>query len=201
MSIETRKKRYNKIKKEGDLVDGAVRAAAKRLPWLISLLFLGLAVSGVSRFFEGVVGELPMLVAFQPLLLGMAGNAGTQSFAVTMRELAGDEKSRTRMILSEVRIAFLAGLVIGAISFFAIWAYLGLILGYPTDFAASAAFCIGASSAISMTVSGVTGSAIPIVLCRFGADPAVASGPLITTVSDLCALVCYYSIAWAMILK
>ena len=105
------------------------------------------------------------------------------------------------MILSEMRIAFLAGVVIGAISFLAIWAYLGLILGYPTDFAASAAFCIGVSSAISMTVSGVTGSAIPIVLCRFGADPAVASGPLITTVSDLCALVCYYSIAWAMILK
>ena len=182
-------------------MDGAVRAAAKRLPWLISLLFLGLAVSSVSRFFEGVVGELPMLVAFQPLLLGMAGNAGTQSLAVTMRELAGDEKSRPRMILSEVRVAFLAGVVIGAISFLAIWVYLGLILGYPTDFAASAAFCIGVSSAISMTVSGVTGSTIPIILCRFGADPAVASGPLITTVSDLCALVCYYSIAWAMILK
>ena len=180
-------------------MDGTVRAAAKRLPWLISLLFLGLAVSGVSRFFEGVVGELPMLVAFQPLLLGMAGNAGTQSLAVTMRGLAGDEKSRARMILSEVRIALLSGLVIGAISFFAIWAYLGLILGYPSDFAASAAFCIGTSSTLSMTVSGVTGSAIPIMLCRLGADPAVASGPLITTVSDLCALVCYYSIAWAML--
>ncbi len=175
--------------------------AAKRLPWLISLLFLGLAVSGVSRFFEGVVGELPMLVAFQPLLLGMAGNAGTQSLAVTMRGLVREEKTRPRMILSEMRIAFLAGLVIGALSFFAIWAYLCLILQYPTEFASSAAFCIGISSTVSMTVSGVTGSAIPIILCRFGADPAVASGPLITTVSDLCALICYYSIAWAMILK
>ncbi len=182
-------------------LNGSAGAAAKRLPWLISLLFLGLAVSGVSRFFEGVVGELPMLVAFQPLLLGMAGNAGTQSLAVTLRGLVREEKSCPRMILSEMRIAFLAGLVIGALSFFAIWVYLALILQYSSPFAASAAFCIGISSTISMTVSGLTGSAIPMILCRLGADPAVASGPLITTVSDLCALVCYYSIAWAMMLR
>ena len=180
---------------------GTVREAAKRLPWLISLLFLGLAVSGVSRFFEGVVGELPMLVAFQPLLLGMAGNAGTQSLAVTLRGLVREEKTLPRMILSEMRIAFLAGLVIGALSFFAIWVYLCPILNYPSSFSASAAFCIGVSSTVSMTVSGLTGSAIPIILCRLGADPAVASGPLITTVSDLCALVCYYSIAWAMLVE
>ena len=92
-----------------------------------------------------------------------------------------------------------AGLVIGALSFFAIWVYLCPILKYDSDFSASAAFCIGVSSTVSMTVSGLTGSAIPIILCRLGADPAVASGPLITTVSDLCALVCYYSIAWAML--
>lgn len=180
-------------------MEGTVRKAAKRLPWLISLLFLGLAVSGVSRFFEGVVGELPMLVAFQPLLLGMAGNAGTQSLAVTMRGLNREEKTRPRIIISETKIAFFAGIVIGAISFFAIWLYLALILKYSSAFAASAAFCIGVSSTVSMTVSGLTGSAIPIILCRLGADPAVASGPLITTVSDLCALVCYYSIAWAML--
>ena len=180
---------------------GTVRKAAKRLPWLISLLFLGLAVSGVSRFFEGVVGELPMLVAFQPLLLGMAGNAGTQSLAVTLRGLVRGENTLPRMILSEMRIAFLAGLVIGALSFFAIWVYLCPILKYDSDFSACAAFCIGVSSTVSMTVSGLTGSAIPIILCRLGADPAVASGPLITTVSDLCALVCYYSIAWAMMLR
>lgn len=182
-------------------LNGSAGEAAKRLPWLVSLLFLGLAASGVGRFFEGIVGELPMLVAFQPLLLGMAGNAGTQSLAVTMRGLAREEKTRPQIILSETRIAFLTGLVIGAVSFFAIWGYLSLILKYGTGFAATAAFCIGVSSTVSMTVSGLTGSAIPIILCRFGVDPAVASGPLITTVSDLCALVCYYSIAHAMLVR
>ena len=173
--------------------------AAKRLPWLISLLFLGLVVSGVSGFFEGVVDELPMLVAFQPLILGMAGNAGTQSLAVTMRRM--ERRRGTHRVLSELKIALLTGLVVGAISFFAIWVYMSLILRYSDDFAASAAFCVGVSSAVSMTVSGASGSAIPIILCRLGADPAVASGPIITTVSDLCALVCYYSVAWVMILK
>ena len=173
--------------------------AARRLPWLISLLFLGLTVSGVSGFFESVVDELPMLVAFQPLILGMAGNAGTQSLAVTMRGI--EHKRGTHGVFSELKIAFLTGLTVGAISFFAILSYMTLILRYSGDFAARAAFCVGVSSAVSMTVSGASGSAIPILLCRLGADPAVASGPLITTVSDLCALVCYYSIAWVMILK
>lgn len=54
---------------------------------------------------------------------------------------------------------------------------------------------------LGLAVSGLTGSAIPISLCRLGVDPAVASGPLITTVSDLCALVCYYSIAHAMLVR
>lgn len=178
---------------------GTVREATKRLPWLISLLFLGLAVSGVSGFFESVVDELPMLVAFQPLILGMAGNAGTQSLAVTMRRI--ERQTSAHRVISELRIALLTGLVIGAISFFVIWVYMTLFLRYSGEFAARAAFCVGVSSAVSMTVSGAAGSAIPLVLCCFGADPAVASGPLITTVSDLCALVCYYSIAWVMILK
>ena len=173
--------------------------AAQRLPWLISLLFLGLVVSGVSGFFEGVVDELPMLVAFQPLILGMAGNAGTQSLAVTMRRM--ERRRGTHRVLSELKIALLTGLAVGTISFFAIWGYMSLILRDSDDFAARAAFCVGVSSAVSMTVSGASGSAIPIILCRLGADPAVASGPIITTVSDLCALVCYYSVAWVMILK
>ena len=173
--------------------------AARRLPWLISLLFLGLAVSGVSGFFESVVDELPMLVAFQPLILGMAGNAGTQSLAVTMRGI--EQKRGARRVTSELKIALLTGLAVGAISFFAIWVYMSLILRYSDDFAARAAFCVGVSSAVSMTVSGAAGSAIPLLLCRLGADPAVASGPLITTVSDLCALVCYYSVAWMLIIK
>ena len=63
----------------------------KRIPWLVTLLFLGLAVSAVVGLFGDVVDELPMIVAFQSLILGMAGNVGTQSLAVTVRSLGSDE--------------------------------------------------------------------------------------------------------------
>ncbi len=188
--------------KSGDKVIRNVRA---RLPWLGALLFLGLAVSGVAGFFEGVVDELPMLVAFQPLVLGMAGNAGTQSLAVTVRAIVRNEKmarrERVRMMIGETRVAFLEGIVIGAASFLIVCLYLCALGKYPISFAASAGFCVGAAMTLSMMVSGFTGAAIPLVLFRLGIDPAVASGPLITTVSDLAAVISYYTLAWVLLLN
>ncbi len=185
--------------------DGIIKNAAKRLPWLVSLLFLGLAVSAVSGYFEGVVDELPMLVAFQPLVLGMAGNAGTQSLAVTVRAIVKNEKmprrERVRMMISETRVAFLEGIIIGAASFLIVCLYLRAFGDYPVSFAAPAGFCVGAAMTVSMMVSGFTGAAIPMLLCRLGVDPAVASGPLITTVSDLCAVISFYSLAWVLLLN
>ncbi len=186
----------------GGEITKSVRA---RLPWLGMLLILGLAVSGVSGFFEGVVGELPMLVAFQPLVLGMSGNAGTQSLALTVRALVKNEKmprrERRAIIIRETRIAFLTGLAIGATSFFIVCIYLSVIGKYPRDFAATAAGCVGTAMTASMMISGFTGAAIPMLLCRLGVDPAVASGPLITTVSDLCAVISYYSLAWVLLIN
>ena len=184
---------------------GRVREAARRLPWLGMLLILGLAVSGISGYFEGVVDELPMLVAFQPLVLGMSGNAGTQSLALTLRALVKNEKmprrERKRIIIRETGIALLTGLAIGATSFFIVCIYLSVIGKYPINFAATAAGCVGAAMTASMMISGFTGAAIPMLLCRLGVDPAVASGPLITTVSDLCAVISYYSLAWVLLIN
>lgn len=185
--------------------EGLMKNVRARLPWLGALLILGLAVSAVSGYFEGVVDELPMLVAFQPLVLGMSGNAGTQSLALTVRALVKNEKmprrERRAMIIRETRIAFLTGLVIGAASFLIVGAYLVLVGKYTIEFAATAAWCVGAAMTFSMMISGFTGAAIPMLLCRLGVDPAVASGPLITTVSDLCAVISYYSLAWVLLLN
>jgi magnesium transporter len=93
----------------------------KRVPWLIALLFMGLVVSAVVGAFEGVVAALPMIVSFQSLILGMAGNAGTQSLAVTVRKLGEKDHSTLAKqflsILKEIRIALLNGIVLGLISF------------------------------------------------------------------------------------
>lgn len=176
----------------------------KRVPWLIALLFMGLLVSAVVGIFEGVVDALPVIVSFQSLILGMAGNVGTQSLAVTVRALGNDNentfKKQMLTILKEIRIALLNGVVLGAISFVIVSAYLFVFTAYNTTFILSAALCVGLAMCFAMAISGLTGAAIPICLYRFGVDPAVASGPLITTINDLVAVVSYYGLAWVLLM-
>ncbi|MBE6634843.1 MAG: magnesium transporter [Ruminococcaceae bacterium] len=177
----------------------------KRVPWLIALLFMGLAVSVVVGLFEGVVDQLPMIVAFQSLILGMAGNVGTQSLAVTVRALGKeDEKSGKKQLMTiakEVRVALLNGIALGILSFVIVTAYMLLFSSYELTFTLSAAVCVGLAMCFAMAISGLTGSVIPITLYRIGIDPAVASGPLITTVNDLVAVLSYYGLAWGLLLN
>ena len=177
----------------------------KRVPWLIALLFMGLAVSAVVGMFERVVDALPMIVSFQSLILGMAGNVGTQSLAVTVRSLGNEEdnslRRQLRTVFKEVRVALLNGLALGGISFLIVSGYLFVFGAYSATFVFAAAGCVGLAMCFAMAISGFTGAAIPICLYRCGVDPAVASGPLITTVNDLVAVVSYYGLAWALLLK
>lgn len=179
------------------------KSIKKRVPWLIALLFMGLAVSAVVGLFESVVDSLPMIVAFQSLILGMAGNVGTQSLAVTVRAL-GDEnraKKKFMIIVNETRVALLNGILLGVVSFVIVGSYL-LILGENGFvFTITAAACVGLAMCFAMMISGFTGAAIPICLYRLGVDPAVASGPLITTVNDLVAVISYYGLAWILLLN
>ena len=177
----------------------------KRVPWLIALLFMGLVVSAVVGAFENGVAALPMIGSFQSLILGMAGNAGTQSLAVTVRKLSENDSSslakQLRYILSEVRIALLNGIALGIISFAMVSGYLFIANSYGVAFILSAAGCVGLAMCFAMAISGFTGAAIPICLYRLKVDPAVASGPLITTVNDLVAVVSYYGLAWLLIIN
>ena len=175
----------------------------KRIPWLIALLFMGLAVSAVVGIFEGVVDSLPMIVAFQSLILGMAGNVGTQSLAVTVRALGEEDRRKSKfiLILKETRVALLNGLLLGAISFLIVGASLLLTAEGSIPFSLVAAACVGLSMCFAMMISGFTGAAIPIFLYRIKIDPAVASGPLITTINDLVAVISYYGLAWLLLLN
>ena len=192
------------LSSEEEKDDTLFSSMKKRIPWLVALLFMGLAVSAVVGLFEGVVDKLPMIVSFQSLILGMAGNVGTQSLAVTVRVLGLSEERKFKnyfvMVLKETRVAFLNGLVLGIISFVLVGGYLLIFGNGGFTFALSAAGCVGAAMCFAMMISGFTGAAIPLCLYRLGVDPAVASGPLITTVNDLVAVVSYYGLAWALLL-
>ena len=146
-----------------------------------------------------------MIVAFQSLILGMAGNVGTQSLAVTVRGLGTDDtltlKKQFSIIVKETRIALLGGLIMGLISFAIVSVYLFVFGSYTADFVLLCALCVGAAMCFSMMLSGFTGASIPMLLYRLGFDPAVASGPLITTFNDLSAVVSYYTLAFLLLLN
>ncbi len=189
---------------EDDPDESIFQSIKKRIPWLVILLFLGLAVSAVVGLFDSVIDALPLIVCFQSLILGMAGNVGTQSLAVTVRSLGGDEftwKEQLSLIFRETRVAFLNGLILGLFSFGVVTLYLWALVGAAIGTALSTAMCVGLALCFAMMISGLTGATIPILFYRAGIDPAVASGPLITTVNDLVAVVSYYGLSWFFLLK
>jgi magnesium transporter len=184
-----------------DLEEPVHRSILKRIPWLIVLFFLGLCVSSVVSAFSNVISSLPYIVAFQSLILDMAGNVGTQSLAVTIRVLSDDQistKTSFKLLWKELRVGFLNGLVLGTLSFGLAGAYLCLSIVPAQAFLTSA--CIGFALLCAMTCSAFFGTVIPIIFKKLKIDPAVASGPLITTINDLVAVVVYYGLAWILIL-
>ncbi len=188
---------------EEDLEEPIKRSIQKRLPWLVILLFLGMVVSSVVGLFEGVVSELTILVAFQSLVLDMAGNVGTQSLAVTIRVLTDDEvksRQKLKLVLKEVKVGFLNSIVLAIASFMVVGIYICIAKGYDLEFAFMVSLCVGIALLISMTLSSLAGTIIPVAFKMVNIDPAVASGPLITTINDLVAAVSYYGLAWLFLI-
>lgn len=174
------------------------KSVGKRLPWLILLFGLGMLVSATVGLFERVVENLTLIVSFQSLILGMAGNVGTQSLAVTVRLLRGEHLCRREkfaLVGKEARIGFCNGFLLGILAFLLIGSYL-LLRGETAFTAFAVSGCIGIALVLSMLLSSVAGTVIPLVLFELRVDPAVASGPFITTLSDLVAVVTYYGFAW-----
>lgn len=189
---------------EEDLEEPLVMSVYKRVPWLIVLLFLGLGVSTVVGLFESVVSSLTLIVCFQSLILSMAGNVGTQSLAVTIRVLM-DENLTSRqiagLIWKELRVGFCNGVLMGALSTVCIGLYIWLLKGNAAAFSFSVSGCIGLAMLLAMTVSSLTGTVTPLLFKKLRIDPAVASGPLITTFNDLVAVVVYYGMAWLLLIR
>lgn len=188
---------------EEDLSEPIRQSVKKRLPWLGILLVLGFVVSTVVGVFEKVVKELPVIMCFQSLILDMAGNVGTQSLAVAIRVLMDQQvtgKDRLRLVWKEARIGVLNGVMMGVVSFGAIGGYLCL-QGHGTMVAFTVSGCLGVAMLLAMAVSSLTGTVIPVIFKKVGVDPAVASGPLITTINDLVAVIAYYGLAWMILIN
>lgn len=189
---------------EEDLNEKTFVSVKKRLPWLIILLFLGIGVSSVVGMFETVVAVLPIVMCFQSLILDMAGNVGTQSLAVTIRVLMDENlttKEKMQLMFKEMRIGFMNGLFLGAMSFVILGLYIWLFKSNPVTHAFLISGCVGVSLLIAMVISSLVGTFIPMFFHKIKVDPAVASGPLITTVNDLVAVVTYYGMVWILLIE
>ncbi len=168
-------------------------AAKKRSPWIITLMFLGLITGGVIDQFEETLEAVVALAIFIPMIMDSAGNVGTQSLAVSVRGLALgtiEEKSYFKMILRELGTGALIGGICMVVIFILISIIyqktaLGLIVGFSI-------FC-------TLSASAVIGTTVPLVINKLKFDPAIASGPFITTLNDIIGLLIYFTIATNLI--
>ena len=189
---------------EEDLNEPLLRSIQKRFPWLLALLGLGIVVSSVVGAFERVVAQLTMIMAFQSLILDMAGNVGTQSLAVTIRVLMDENLGmgqKFKLVVKETRVGFFNGIILGIISVLFVGLYIMLFKGKDVLFAFAVSGCIGAALMLAMAISSAVGTLIPIFFKKIHIDPAVASGPLITTINDLVAVVTYYGLSWVFLIS
>jgi len=168
---------------------GPLIAAKKRLPWLILLLFLGMFTASLMGTFEDTLDQVAILAVFIPLIAGMAGNSGTQALAVAVRGIAtGDieEQSKMKLILREGGTGLITGVVCGILS-------IGIVYFTQHDFILG--LLVGAAVFGSIFVATISGSFIPLLIHRMNIDPAVASGPFITTLNDIISILIYLGLA------
>lgn len=192
------------LTEEEDLNEPTIVSMKKRLPWLIALLFLGMAVSSVVGMFESIVAVLPIVICFQSLVLDMAGNVGTQSLAVTIRVLMDENlsgKKKIALLFKEMKIGFLNGasLAIMALVFLGVYIHLFKHYAWISSFLISG--CVGISLIVAMVISSLVGTIIPMFFHKINIDPAVASGPLITTINDLVAVITYYGLSGLVLIQ
>lgn len=163
-------------------------AAKSRLPWLITLLFLGIGTSTLISRYDSLIAEVSILSAFVTLITGTAGNAGTQSLAVAVRKITNksEEDSFFNSLGFEILTGVITGFVVGVAVIMIVYVWQGeWMLG----------LIIGIAMMAAIIVANLAGALIPKLMAKIGFDPAVASGPFISTLSDLTSVYIYFSIA------
>src|SRR3989339_417508 len=176
----------------------AFLTALHRLPWLLSLLIISFPIALVTRQFEHVLATVAILVVFQPLILDSAGNVATQTLAVTLRMLSSEEKGMGVNAWREILTGVINGLVIGAIAFIMTFIFAKVNPSLTTD-PILISFVVGLSLWLTVIMAPVVALLIPVTLNLLKIDPAVASGPFITTLIDVAALFIYFGLATFML--
>ncbi|WP_428741613.1 magnesium transporter [Tenacibaculum sp.] len=176
------------ITQDVDSEDSVLQLTKARLPWLFLGMVGGLSAASIMGIFQDAMEKSPILFLFTPLIAAMAGNVGVQSSAIIVQGLANDgiKGSLWNRLLKEVSLAMLNGAILAILLFLFVWIAKG-------DFQVAAAIAISLFSVI--IVAGLVGTSIPLALDKYGIDPAIATGPFITTSNDIFGILIYFSIA------
>lgn len=182
-----------------------LKSCAIRLPWLAITLLGGVITSSLLNLYSQHFSTLVILAAFIPNVMAMGGNTGLQSSVLLIREIAAGPARRHamgRLLFHEVRTGALMGLVCGIGIF--IWALTLMHLSPPQEMPCSPYYLAGVISLslfAAMSFAAGFGAIVPVVLDRLKIDPAVASGPFISVMNDISALLIYYGITFALIMR
>ncbi len=177
------------ISQDVEADDSIIQLTRARLPWLVLALLGGFITVRVLNLFEGAMDDHGELFFFTPLIAAMAGNVGVQSSAIIVQGLANDTLSGSLFsrLIKEVSLSLLNGVILAAILFLGSYFLLGLdsIMGVIVTTALIAVIII----------ASLIGTFVPLLLDKLGFDPALATGPFITTSNDICGILIYFSIA------
>ena len=177
------------ISQDVEADDSIIELTKARLPWLVLALLGGFVTVKVLGLFEGAMLNHGNLFFFTPLIAAMAGNVGVQSSAIIVQGLANNTLSGSifNRLLKEVSLSLLNGIILATI----------LFLG--THFLLDVDIIIGIIVAVALIsviiIASLIGTFVPLLLEKFGIDPALATGPFITTSNDICGILIYFSIA------
>ena len=170
--------------------DSIFELTKARLPWLILGLFGGLGSVFILESYESIMStpSLRALFFYTPLIAAMAGNVGVQSSAIVVQGLANDviKDSLINRLFKEVSLTILNGIILGGLIIL-----FGLIIEQPIDMSIT----ISLSMIFVIIVAALIGTSVPIILNRFGIDPAIATGPFITTGNDIIGILLFFYIA------
>ncbi len=168
-------------------------AAKQRSPWIVLLLFLSMITGSLIGFFESTLASVVSLAAFIPLIMGAAGNVGTQSLAVSLRNMNNENKNSVKIshvLFQEMQAGAFIGLIASVVIFGIVTVlYKNIVL----------AFIVGISVLLSIMAAAVVGTIIPELIQKLNFDPAVASGPFISTINDTLGLLIYFATATTLL--
>ena len=168
--------------------DSILQLTKARLPWLFLGLLGGVGAFLIMQMFENTFSENAILFFFTPLIAAMAGNVGVQSSAIIVQGLANDDVkgSINSRLIKEMLLATLNGIVLALFLFLFVWLSVGNI---------NTALAISVSLVAVVVVAGLIGTFVPLFLNKQGIDPAIATGPFITTSNDIFGILIYFMIA------